>query len=688
MQNMQEEQYGIDPQNREQQMAYDLIAHTNISFFLTGRAGTGKTTFLHNVQKLVKKEFLVVAPTGIAAILAGGETIHSFFGLPIGVCDLGTYGGMNQTFIKVLLHVDTVIIDEVSMVRCDMLDAVDLTMRKILRNNQPFGGKQMVFVGDMFQLPPVVTAGDKEFLSMIYPEGSYYFYKSRVIKRMRLPKIELRKVYRQDDDRFLQILEDIRLNRMNAEDQRLLNSRICTPGKDDGMVITLSSRKDSANMINSQRLSEIDGKEFVYKGKLEGKMEEKNCPTDLLLHLKVGAQVMFVRNDIRNDAQRRWVNGTLGIIDKLTNEEIYVKLESGEVHSVFPCTWDSYTYEYDDESRTLKKEIAGSFTQFPLRLAWAITIHKSQGMTFDKMSIDLSRGMFADGQLYVALSRVRSLNGLYLSSRIFSFYARTNPEILSFASTYNDVRHIDSAIESGKAVYDVLQQGDYDGAAYQYLVLLERKARGGDIREAMYLSKQMLDTVICDEHLYGTIHQIPEMLRCSEHWAPRFLVALLSLYAEQYEQSLEYIEEVLSCHDCSEALYVKSRTLTKLGRYAEAERVNMILSERMNENAPDFKVQYACAFLNELYLNKTGLKDLRSVVMARPKYNHGILELRRLMKKHGLYLSARTMNHHNLVDAFNSDMKDGEFLSLLQEGRTNNALAVLHLRRSIKAMEL
>ncbi len=665
-------------------MALELIAKTNTSFFLTGKAGTGKTTFLHNVQKLVKKEFVVVAPTGIAAILSGGETIHSFFGLRIGVCDLGTYGTMNQSHLKALIHADTIIIDEVSMVRCDLLDAMDLTMRKMLRNDLPFGGKQMIFVGDMFQLPPVVTSEDKEILSKMYQGDSYFFYKSKAVARMRLPKIEFKKVYRQNDNRFLQVLENIRLNRMSVEDLRLLNSRICTPSKDDGMVISLSSRKDAANIINEQHLAEIDGEEFVYKGELKEKMEEKNCPTDLLLHLKVGAQVMFVRNDI----QRRWVNGTLGKIEKLTDEEVYVKLESGETYSVSPCTWDSFTYEYDEENGKLKKVVTGSFTQFPIRLAWAITIHKSQGMTFDKMSIDLSRGMFADGQLYVALSRVRSLNGLYLSSEIYPFYAKTSPEILAFASTYNDVRHISTAIESGKAVYRAMQQSDYDEAAYQYLRLVEKKALEGDIREAMNLSKQLLDTMICDEYLYGCVRQVPERLKTAGHWAASFLVSLLSLYAEQYEQALEFIESVLACHECSEALYVKSRVLTKLGRYDEAESVNVVLSGCMNENAPDVKVLYAYSLLNENCLNESGLENMRSVVVARPKYNHGILVFRQLMKKHDVQLEILSEDHSSLVEAFNSEIADKDFMLLLQKSRVDDSVAVSYLIRRIKRHEL
>lgn len=265
----------IDPQNREQQLAYELIANTNSSFFLTGRAGTGKTTFLHNVQKMVNKQFIILAPTGVAAILAGGETIHSFFGLPMEVCSPGTCGKMNETRILALLHADTIIIDEVSMVRCDIIDAIDYTMRKKLRNNMPFGGKQMVFVGDMFQLPPVVKQGpERDILKDIYDADDFFFYKSMAVSRMRLVKIEFRKVYRQDDEKFLHILENVRKNRITPENIMHLNNRVCTPTDEDGMVITLTAVRSVADSINEQRLNAIDTKEYIYEGTVEGRFEE------------------------------------------------------------------------------------------------------------------------------------------------------------------------------------------------------------------------------------------------------------------------------------------------------------------------------------------------------------------------------------------------------------------------------
>lgn len=593
----------IDPQNHEQQLAYELVANTNSSFFLTGRAGTGKTTFLHNVQKLAGKQFITLALTGVAAILAGGDTIHSFFGLPMEVCTPSTCGKMNETKVLTLLHADTIIIDEVSMVRCDIMDAIDYTMRKMLRNNMPFGGKQIIFVGDMFQLPPVVKQGpEKDMLKDLYQTDDFFFYKSNAIKRMRLVKIEFRKVYRQDDEHFLHILENVRLNKVTPEDIMHLNERVCTPTEDDGAVITLASINKTADKINLQRLEDIEAEEFVYEGTVDGKFEEKKFPVDLELRLKVGAQVMFTRND----QQKRWANGTLGKVTKLTKDEISVTLNNGETYVVPCCSWESYSYDYNKEERKMKKELTGTFTQYPLKLAWAITVHKSQGMTFDKLSLDLSRGMFAAGQLYVALSRVRSLEGLFLSKNVIPQYAHTSREVLTYASEYNNEQQIGNEIESGKAVYEALQHNDYDEASRQYLMLVAKKAENGDIKEAMQQAKRFLDILVCDEHLYGVIENVPEYLLHASHWAPKFLVALLNLYEKKYDDALVYIEDVLAKHQCPEAMYIKSRALAKLKRYKEADETNCQLANVFEMATPDAKVTIISGKINHKRRNDDG----------------------------------------------------------------------------------
>ena len=673
----------IDKENKQQQLAYELIANTNSSFFLTGRAGTGKTTFLHNVQKTVDKQFVTLAPTGVAAILAGGDTIHSFFGLPMEVCPKGTCGKMSEARILTLVHADTIIIDEVSMVRCDIIDAIDYTMRKTLHTTLPFGGKQVVFVGDMFQLPPVVKQGaERELMRDLYRTDDFFFYKADVIQRMRLVKIEFQKVYRQEDGQFLQILENVRMNRVTPETLMHLNSRVCQPTKEDGLVITLTSRNDTADAINQKRLAEIEAEEFTYEGTVQGRFEEKRLPVEKELKLRIGAQVMFTRND----PQKRWANGTIGTVAKLSKDEIQVAVDGGE-YVVPCCSWDSCSYEYDREVRKLKKEVIGSFAQYPLKLAWAITVHKSQGMTFEKMVLDLSRGMFAAGQLYVALSRVRSLQGLFLSRYIIPQYAHTSREVLMYANGYNDERAIHSEMESGMAVYELLRHNDYDEAARRYLLLVQKRAMEGDIKEAMQQAKRFLDTVICDEELMGCIDEIPSELLRQDHWVSKFLVALLSLYAGIYEQALEYAERVLALHQCQEALYVKSRALTLLGRYADADAVHVQMGNVLDMSTPDAKVLYSIAMLNELHIDDPGLELMQHLVAVRPKYDKGILSLRSLMKRKGLVLVYTSSEPRKLVEDFNSDLTAEAFAQRLAVAREQAPKAVDYLQRVIRQQE-
>lgn len=674
----------IDQDNREQLLAYDLVANTNSSFFLTGRAGTGKTTFLQNIQKMVGKNFITLAPTGVAAILAGGETIHSFFGLPMEACFPGTCGKMNKTRILSLVHADTIIIDEVSMVRSDVMDAIDYTIRKTLRSNLPFGGKQMIFVGDMFQLPPVVKNGDeREMLKDVYHTEDFYFYKSDAIRRIRMVKIEFRKVYRQEDERFLAILENVRMNKITPEDISHLNTRVEEPSKDE-MVVTLTSVNKTADEINNRRLSEIEGEEFVYEGAVDGRFEEKRFPVDQTLRLKVGAQVMFARND----SFKRWANGTLAKVCKLTKDEITVELKDGSKYVVPCCSWDSVKFEYDREAKKMKKEVVGTFTQFPIRLAWAITIHKSQGMTFDKLHVDLSRGTFASGQLYVALSRVKSLAGLYLSGGVLPQYAHTSNEILTYAGDFNDVKVIENEIESGKATFEPLKKHDYDKAAKAYLQLAHKKATEGDIHEALHQAKRFLDIVVDDEPMYGVIPVVPDVVKQHSHWAYAFLDAMFSLYANDYESALQTIDEVLACHNCTEALYIKSRALAKLDRYKEADMVNNQLAETFEFATPDTKTLYMVAMVNELHIGDPGIALMKNLVDILPKYDTSIVALRTLMQRKGMKLTESSDAPCELVIDFNSDCSDDEFKEKLKDCRKTSSKSVVLLQKRIKALNI
>lgn len=306
-------------------------------------------------------------------------------------------------------------------------------------------------------------------------------------------------------------------------------------------------------------------------------------------------------------------------------------------------------------------------------------------MTFDKMSLDLSRGLFADGQLYVALNRVRSLEGIFLSKDVIPQYAHTSREIIAYTSGYNDEQLINNEIESGKTVYRALLKNDYDEAAKRYLMLVHKKALAGDIKEAMQQAKRFLDTLVCDDALMGCIEEIPEKLLSSSHWTSKFLAALLSLYAGQYEQTLEFADEVLGNHHCQEVLYIKSRALAMLERYQEADEVNMQIGDVFDMSTPDAKVLYQIAMLNELHIGDPGLNLMQKLVEAKPKYDKGIHAMRMLMKHKGLMLDYT--KESELIEAYNSGMTEEEFDALLKECRTKAPKSVSYLIQRIKKQE-
>lgn len=410
---------GLDRDNEAFIRALYFMEMTSRSMFLTGKAGTGKSTLIRLFTKFTKKNVLILAPSGISAINAGGQTIHSFFGFPLrpilpGDKEIRKF--RPDSFQKdVLNHVDTIIIDEISMVRADMLDAVhfSLSLNTGVRN-AAFGGKQVIFIGDPFQLPPVVKDDDKEVISYLFQ--SPYFFDAMSFSRRYIEMIELQKVYRQKDPVFLALLNKIRLNDCNYEDVKLLNDRFYPyyePALDD-YIITLCTTNKTADGINKKRLNQLEGEKRTYTGEVEGNFPTSSLPTELELELKVGAQVIFIRNDQNN----RWVNGSIAKVTSLEENLIQVQMENGDLHELEPHEWENKKYKWDLDKGKIDQETLGSFRQYPLKLAWAITIHKSQGLTFDKSIIDLGRGTFAHGQLYVALSRCRSIKGLVLRQRI------------------------------------------------------------------------------------------------------------------------------------------------------------------------------------------------------------------------------------------------------------------------------
>ena len=484
----------IDIDNRELQMALQLIQFSNRSVFLTGKAGTGKSTFLRHIAATTKKKHVILAPTGIAAINAGGSTLHSFFKLPFhpllpndsrfSVRNIRKTLKYNSDKVKIIRELELIIIDEISMVRADIIDFVDKVLRIYSRNmHQPFGGKQLLLVGDVFQLEPVVRDEDKQLLQPFY--SSNFFFDAHVWREKQVVSIELNKVYRQSDPVFINILDNIRAGQAMQNDLSLLNSRYVPSSVDSGdentgrMAITLSTTRDVVDYINTEHLDRIPGDPNKYIGCIEGDFPESMLPAPMELELKVGAQIIF----IKNDKDHRWVNGTIGLIIGLDEDgsRIYVRKEDGTELDVEREHWSNVRYTFNEEEKRIEEEEIGSFVQFPVRLAWAITVHKSQGMTFNNVKIDFGHGVFAAGQTYVALSRCTSLEGIQLQQPVRRSDVFVRDEVVNFAQSFNDRRAVDSALKetaADKQYFDSIkafERGDMNEALSQFFLAIHSR---------------------------------------------------------------------------------------------------------------------------------------------------------------------------------------------------------------------
>jgi ATP-dependent exoDNAse (exonuclease V) alpha subunit len=412
------------------------MEETERPVFITGRAGTGKSTLLGYFRERTRKDLAVLAPTGVAAVNIRGQTIHSFFNFRPDITP-HSVREVRPRNTDIYKRLDAIVIDEISMVRADLLDCIDEFLRLHRKKRSvPFGGVQMIFIGDLYQLPPVVTSKEKSLFKEYY--SSPYFFSSKAFEGLDMEFIELEKVYRQSDEGFIRLLNLIRNNTISDDEIAVLNERYLedfTPGEE--FYIYLTTTNESADRINRERLDGIRAKEFAYKGILDGDFGEKDLPTSMILKVKAGAQVMLLNNDTLG----RWVNGSLGKIVEIERQKdepdiIWVELDGGITVDVKPYRWEMFEFSYDKASRRIVSDVVGTFVQYPLRLAWAITIHKSQGLTFDRVIIDIGKGTFSHGQLYVALSRARSLGGIFLKRPIMRKDILMDRRVVRFVTRY------------------------------------------------------------------------------------------------------------------------------------------------------------------------------------------------------------------------------------------------------------
>ena len=542
-------------------LAEEFSLRTNRCLFITGKAGTGKTTFLKQLREVTPKNMAVVAPTGVAAINAGGMTIHSFFQLPIRTL-IPTSQSYRQLFAEqrmvqrkrnMLYHLELLVIDEISMVRADVLDAIDAVLRHYkYRFDQPFGGVQVVMIGDLMQLSPVVHGDDSIEMAKYY-DGPYFF-QSKVMQQVQPVYIEFDYVFRQQNEQFVKLLNEVRENRLTAEGQTMLASRYM-PGfdnTDEDFHITLTTHNQQADDLNHRKLDELPGRLYTFKAEIFRNFPESSYPTEETLQLKEGARVMFIKND--DQKPRRFFNGKLGIVARICEDSIIVQCEDGEIE-VDPMEWENIRYHEDSDTGKITEEILGVFRQYPLRLAWAVTIHKSQGLTFDKVIIDAARA-FASGQVYVALSRCRTLDGIVLSSPLQNVSLQNDRQVLEYVNAQLSTEQADAILGYAEKEYQLQLFSElYNFARLLNMTEQLQKHVAGCVsfnQETMpfldSLRSEMKELQPVAEKFHGQLAKI--VLSTDDYVSHNFLQQRMAAAAEYFVPKVALMSQHVGVHPC------------------------------------------------------------------------------------------------------------------------------------------
>lgn len=610
----------LDLNNPEFLNVWNLIKHTHQSVFLTGKAGTGKSTFLKYICANTVKKHVVLAPTGIAAVNVGGQTLHSFFKIPFRPLLPDDPDFSPRTIkktlryskdkVKLIQELELIIVDEISMVRADIIDFIDKVL-KIYSGNmrEPFGGKQLLFVGDIFQLEPVITRDMRDILGRFYKQ--FFFFNAHVFNDLGLIPIELRKIYRQSDNVFISMLDRVRTGHPTQMDLYNLNKQ-CKPveGDNDTFSMTLATRRDTVDMINSEHMDALQSEKKTFEGKVDGVFPLNDLPTALNLELKTGAQVIF----IRNDKDGLWVNGTIGKISSL-EDGIEIELENGVVHSVDPEVWENIQYSYDEKKKVVVENILGTFMQYPIKPAWALTVHKSQGLTFNNVVIDFAGGAFSSGQTYVALSRCTSLEGITLMHPLSERDIIVNPAIISFSHSFNNQLLVDNAIKKQES-YDLYRRAGHALDHDEFSMAVSYFAQAMAINNE--LQSPVTQRLIAKRFMrFKKLHDEIVSLQEQVEYQKDMLRALAQEYVDMGNQSAEYggyasegktsygkakrhnldeisIKSALAnfnkalriCPDCYDAMVGKAKLYVAIDEIdlAESEYLNAL---KLNENCFD-----------------------------------------------------------------------------------------------------